>query len=205
MKNYKQTFWGEIAPSDHLLQIYENDEVFLHALEGFTGNGLLEGDAVIVIATEVHLSTLEEKLKKNFDIESLKWLGQYIPMTVDNALSKFMVEGRVNEDMFRKLISGLITKARQYNRSIRAFGEMVAVLWGQGNREATYALENLWNGFCQTELKCLFCAYPKAGFRQDAIESINHICSYHSKMVDENKLDAGVNLYGEKLSISTIR
>jgi len=28
-------FWGEIAPSDHLVQIYENDDVILDSLQGF--------------------------------------------------------------------------------------------------------------------------------------------------------------------------
>ena len=41
MKNWKKidadVFWGEIAASDHVLQIYENDDSFLNALAGFVG------------------------------------------------------------------------------------------------------------------------------------------------------------------------
>lgn len=44
-------FWGEIAPCDHILQLYENDEDFLKYLEGFITSGLYAGDSVIVIAT----------------------------------------------------------------------------------------------------------------------------------------------------------
>ena len=53
-----QVFWGEIAPCDHVVQIYENDTVFLNTLEGFAGSGLLSGDSVIIIATKEHLSSL---------------------------------------------------------------------------------------------------------------------------------------------------
>lgn len=35
-----QVFWGEIAPCDHLIQIYENESHFLNTLEGFAGSGI---------------------------------------------------------------------------------------------------------------------------------------------------------------------
>jgi len=38
-----QVFWGEIAPCDHLVQIYHNDTIFLNTLEGFATCGLLAG------------------------------------------------------------------------------------------------------------------------------------------------------------------
>jgi hypothetical protein len=60
---------------------------------------------------------------------------------------------------------------------------MVAILWGQGHNGATVQLEHLWNKFCETEIFCLFCAYPKTGFTQDPEESIKHICSAHTKMI----------------------
>jgi NAD(P)H-hydrate repair Nnr-like enzyme with NAD(P)H-hydrate epimerase domain len=50
-----EIFWGEIAPCDHVLQIYEDDDIFLDALTGFVGGGINAGDAVIVIATATHL------------------------------------------------------------------------------------------------------------------------------------------------------
>src|SRR5688500_19228341 len=53
-------------------------------------------------------------------------------------------------------------------RSVRAFGEMVAVLWANGHNGATVRLEHLWHAFCQSEAFSLFCAYPKTGFTQDA-------------------------------------
>ena len=47
-------FWGELSPCEHLVQIYERDEVFLDALEGFVAGGVRSGEAVIVIATDSH-------------------------------------------------------------------------------------------------------------------------------------------------------
>jgi len=60
---------------------------------------------------------------------------------------------------------------------------MVALLWSQGHKGATVQLESLWHEFCNTEAFCLFCAYPKAGFTQDANESIQRICCEHTKAI----------------------
>jgi hypothetical protein len=34
-----EAFWGEIAPSEHLVQIYESDSAFTDTLEGFVAGG----------------------------------------------------------------------------------------------------------------------------------------------------------------------
>jgi hypothetical protein len=82
-----------------------------------------------------------------------------------------------------KLVTRIIKKARKGNRKIRAFGEMVAILWAQGHNGATVHLEHLWNKFCENESFCLFCAYPKSGFTEDINISMKNICGAHSKVI----------------------
>jgi len=95
-----------------------------------------------------------------------------------------LVNGWPDETAFNQTISSVLTRARgKNNRNIRAFGEMVAILWAQGNIGATVNLEHLWNKFAAKESFCLFCAYPKVGFTEPLSDSIDHICSAHSKMI----------------------
>ena len=56
--------WGEMAPCEHLVQIYEDDDAFLDTLEGFVADGFGAGEAVVVIATALHLSLLHRRLLK---------------------------------------------------------------------------------------------------------------------------------------------
>ena len=65
-------------------------------------------------------------------------------------------------------MSGLLTRGRAGGRRVRAFGEMVAVMWARGEQGATVRLEHLWHRLCQSEAFSLFCAYPRIGFTQDA-------------------------------------
>ena len=178
-------FWGEIAPCDHVLQIYENDGVFLDALTGFVGGGINTGDSCVVIATDNHLKALEKRLESyGIHIGALMSENRYIPLDAQETLSRFMINGWPDENLFNQTVSEIFKKGRNHSdRGIRAFGEMVAILWAEGNNGATVRLEHLWNKFCQKETFSLFCAYPKSGFTEAISESMNHICSAHAKMI----------------------
>jgi hypothetical protein len=177
-------FWGEIAPCEHLVQIYQDDGAFLDSLEGFVAGGLLAGDAVVVIATPSHLASLDDRLvKRGVDTAAAESIEQYITLDAEETLSKFIVDGWPDDDGFRRLVIDILQRAKKGGRRVRAFGEMVAVLWAQGNNGATVRLEHLWHKLCHEEMFSLFCAYPRSGFTRDASASIKEICDTHSRVV----------------------
>lgn len=179
-------FWGEIAPCDHVLQIYETDGVFMDALAGFVGGGINSNDSCVVIATQSHITALEDRLTGyGISIPRLIEENRYFPFDAAQTLSRFMVNGWPDESKFNETVHSMLATAKgNNNRRIRAFGEMVAILWAQGNTGATVNLEHLWNKFCAKESFCLFCAYPKAGFTEDITASVQRICCEHSKMIN---------------------
>jgi hypothetical protein len=180
-------FWGEIAPCDHVVQIYKNDEAFLDLLSGFVDNGIKLGESIIVIATNEHLAGLSERLGMlGHSVPELISTHKYFPLDAETILSKFMVNDWPDENLFNELVASLIVNAKTNSNKVRAFGEMVALLWAKGQIGATIRLEHLWNMFCEKEAFCLFCAYPESGFTQDASESVMHICGAHSKMISND-------------------
>ncbi|HMH33180.1 MAG TPA: MEDS domain-containing protein [Puia sp.] len=184
-----KTFWSDVVPRDHVVQIYDSDLTLLNTLTAFAADGFDAGDAVIVIATRNHLEILNARLKiRKFNVDSLISDGQYIPLNATDALAKFMVNGWPDEQYFINLITPVFKKVREDGRQIRAFGEMVALLWTRGHSSAALQLEELWNRFAAKESFCLFCAYPKQGFSRDASAAVMHVCSAHSKLIgsDEN-------------------
>jgi hypothetical protein len=177
-------FWGEIAPCDHFLQIYESENVLLDTLAGFVGGGLQSGESAVVIATEAHLRDLGARLEQTeIDLGDLRSRDQYLPLLAEETLERFMVRGWPDEDRFAGVVADILVRARGDGRRVRAFGEMVALLWAQGNIAATVRLEFLWQKLCQAEGFSLFCAYPKAGFTRDLSDSITEICAAHSRVV----------------------
>lgn len=179
-----EVFWGEIAPGDHLVQFYQQDEVFLEALQRFVGTGLALGEGVIVVATPQHIDALDDRLQAGGHGLSLaRSSGQYIARDAEELLSRILVAGWPDEERFEQVITDLITHAQSRNRRVRAFGEMVAILWARGNNGATVRLEHLWQRICQREAFSLFCAYPRIGVTQGAEESMHEICAAHSKVI----------------------
>ena len=183
-QNGSEIFWGEIAPCEHLVQIYADQGVFLDSLEGFVSGGLLAGEGVIVIATRAHLIALDQRLwMRGVDVSAARDRDQYISLDATEALAKFLVKGWPDEDLFQQFVTELLGRAGGEGRRVRAFGEMVAVLWARGQAGATIQLEHLWHRFCQSKAFSLFCAYPKSGFTQDTDASIREICAAHSRVI----------------------
>jgi hypothetical protein len=177
-------FWAELSACEHFVQIYEADDVFVDTLVGFVSGGLKEGHAAVVIATPVHRQELERRLTEmGLDVAAARACDQFICLDAEETLAKFMVDGWPDKDRFTSVVSDLLDRARRNGRQVRAFGEMVAVMWAKGYHGATVQLEHLWQHICQSESFALFCAYPKAGFTENASASIAKVCAAHSKVL----------------------
>ncbi|HEU4374281.1 MAG TPA: MEDS domain-containing protein [Telluria sp.] len=176
-------FWGESSACDHTVQIYEDDGAFLDALEGFVAGGIRQGDAIILIATPAHLAGLEMRLESSgFDVGAAIVRDQYIAVDARRALASFMIDGWPDEALFHKFVDGLLLRAKGRHRKVRAFGEMVALMWAEGQSSATVRLEHLWTRLVLQESFSLFCAYPKTGFADDADDGIAEVCAAHSRL-----------------------
>lgn len=180
-----KAFWGEMAPCDHIVQIYGDDAVFIDGLEGFVGNALRNGEAAIVIATAAHLHALEKRMRDHgVDVDVARAENRYVDRLAEDTLDQFMADGWPDEDKFKRCVGELLELASgPGKRRVRAFGEMVAILWARGRFAATLQLELLWTRFCESHHFPLFCAYPRDGFTKNATESIVDICRAHSRVV----------------------
>jgi hypothetical protein len=179
-----EMFRGEVSACDHFVQIYEDDRAFIDTLEGFIGGGLRGNDAAIVIVTLPHRQALEARMSENgIDVAAVIQEGRYVVLDAQETLSKFMIKDWPDDDRFATVIGSIISRAKANGRNVRAFGEMVALLWAQGHGAATVRLEYLWNELCRRESFALFCAYPKACFTQNAAESVAHVSATHSRVI----------------------
>lgn len=176
-------FWAELAGPDHCLQIYESDRIFLNALEGFVAGGIRQGDSIILIATPAHLSALAARLERNgFDVHAAVERGQYIALDAAQTLARFMVNGWPDEALFNAVVDELLGRARAHHHKVRAFGEMVALMWADGLCDAAVQLERLWTRLCNKENFSLFCAYPKSAFGDGSETGVRQVCAAHSKL-----------------------
>lgn len=188
--------WRDINTSDHYVQFYETDAFLLDALGEFVSAGLEAGDSCIVIATEAHRQGLNTWLKaKRPKLPDAQTRGAYLWMDADETLAKMMVAGSPDPERFAAVVGSVIARAAEGHRHVRAFGEMVALLWAEGNPAAAVRLEELWNELRdRTQSFSLLCAYPMHGFAREVYgTSFAEICERHSRVLPDESYAALTN------------
>jgi signal transduction histidine kinase/ActR/RegA family two-component response regulator len=177
--------WAQMSDTEHFVQFYEADAFLLNSLSGFIGNALSSGDGAIVVATQAHRNGLDEMLQANgLDLASIKARGQYVSLDAVETLTTFMVDGAPEPERFRRFMGGVIANVTDGRSRIRAFGEMVAILWAEGNHAAAIQLEELWNELQKAHSFSLFCAYPMNSLGGEKfIEPHSSVCKVHSRVI----------------------
>jgi len=180
-----QIDWSHMGCRDHFVQFYESDSFLADSVSGFIGTGFRLNEAAIAIATAEHRSALDSRLQEQgFEPAALRASGQYTTLDAAETLATFMVRGMPDQDLFDLSVGCLVRKATRDGRKLRAFGEMVALLWKDGNQAAAIRVEELWNELARTSHFSLFCAYPLDAFHgeQNGI-SLMEVCSQHSHVI----------------------
>ncbi|MFN2493571.1 MAG: ATP-binding protein [Pyrinomonadaceae bacterium] len=186
--------WTEMSDKEHFVQFYEADAFLLNSLSGFIGTAINSGEAAIVVATESHRDGLDELLQANgLDVTGAKACGQYVALDAADTLSRFMVNGEPDQQRFNEVIGGVIASVTEGRSRVRAFGEMVALLWGEGNYNGAMRLEQLWNDLQKAYTFSLFCAYPMSGFGGEKfVEPHSGVCTVHTRVIPaESYADIG--------------
>jgi hypothetical protein len=172
--------WFSVPSDEHVVQFYVYDDTLLDTLVEFIGNGLKRRETCIVVATKSHALQLDERLKDHANTRFAKLRGDYIVLDAHATLANFMVDGTLDKEKFADTVGSAMAKAASRGRPIRAFGEMVALLWKQGNKAAMIELEELWNELAETYNFSLYCAYPKLYFdNEEHAAAMNQIASCH--------------------------
>jgi len=149
----------------HLVQYYEKEGFLYDRVTDFMSDGLRGSDAAVLIATRAHRSGVESRLaRRGVDLAYLTAGGRYHALDAQDTLSRFMVDGTPDPHRFAETVGPVIRTARTGDRRVLAFGEMVALLWAEGSREAAIRLEQLWNDLAREETFALMCAYPISRF-----------------------------------------
>jgi PAS domain S-box-containing protein len=171
--------------STHTTQFYSEDTFLIEAVARFIGGPISAGDAAVIIATKTHQRELEQHLHQmgvNLDVAVEQ--GRCLFLDAAEALSQFMLNEMPQRDRFVELIGGIVDRVRAaaggQDRRVVAFGEMVALLWAEGNVAAAIELERLWNELAWTHRFHLRCAYPiKAFDKPEHAGDFLKICSEH--------------------------
>src|SRR4051794_28545334 len=110
----------------------------------FLWEGLLRGDGLLVIAAPERRQSLTDHLARlGADVGCARNEQQLVLLDAEETLSGFMTGGRPDQSRFRIAVGEALQSVRPRvpGGTICAYGEMVGILWEQGQRTAAIELE----------------------------------------------------------------
>jgi hypothetical protein len=168
----------------HAVRFYDNDKSLAQIVAQFLGEGLAAGYPAIVVATPAHRGAILKELAATaLDVVGLQRADDLIFLDAAETLSLFMTDGKPDAEAFRNGMYEVIKRAcrGRLDCTIRIYGEMVDVLWKNGQQEAAIDLEMLWNQLAVTHAFSLLCGYAMGHFYKDA--QFQDICHQHTHVV----------------------
>jgi MEDS: MEthanogen/methylotroph, DcmR Sensory domain len=171
----------------HAIQFYPDGESLARTVADFLIRGLRIGEPAIVIATPAHTSMVCRELTEHgFDAEELRRTGELHTFDARKMLAAFMVDGMPDPLLFRSNAGDIIERlcAGRKPCPVRAYGEMVDVLWQEGNSKGAIRLEILWNQLASTYDFKLLCGYAVGHFYKEARSpAYDEVCEQHSHVI----------------------
>jgi KaiC/GvpD/RAD55 family RecA-like ATPase len=173
----------------HAVQFYGSDHSLFTTVSGFLSHGLADGHPCLVIATGAHQDSILKYLRaRNINVSKARRTGSLIVLDAEETLDLFMDGDEPDTDRFDASVGRLIARTlegRKHRVQIRAYGEMVDVLWKQGRAAAAIRLEMLWNMLAQRHGFALLCGYAMSNFHKDT-RGFEAICREHTHVIAAN-------------------
>jgi hypothetical protein len=185
----------------HFVQLYEADESALTTNVGlYLWEGLRRGEGALVIVTPEHRELFAKHLDSlGADLPALIANGQLIFHDAYRTLAEFMLDGQPDWIRFEAAVRTAMRQVQPAKgaEGLRAYGEMVCVLWKARQFSAAIRLEQLWNRLLEQSSFSLYCAYAIDIFGEEfAVANLDGVLCTHTHLVPaqpNGTLEAALN------------
>ena len=181
--------WSELlrhpADGEHFVQVYQDANFLCDAVAEYIGTGLRQDEGAILIARPAHVAAFKQQLARaGLSPEKALRRRQLLVLDADQTLERFTHGGMPDWQTFHALIGGCIAEMRLEFPRVRAYGEMVDVLWQRGARDAAIRLEEFWNDLARLQTFTLLCAYYIDNLDPAAYAGpLECVCKVHSHLI----------------------
>ncbi len=172
---------------NHMVQVCQNVTSQAEILTRYIKEGLLNNEGVIVIARPSLRRTVLSKLDAlGFDSQTIKNQGQVRFFDAEFLLSNILIDGVIEEQAFQKLVGIPIQAAQSKFGKVRAFGEMVDILWQRDLQDMAMQLEDLWEDLCTKQGLVFLCTYLLDNLDpNDYDNALEKIYKHHTHLVPD--------------------
>jgi anti-sigma regulatory factor (Ser/Thr protein kinase) len=176
-----------IRPREHVVQFYDRESELGPAVGAYLTQAVRAGEVSIVIATPEHRTAFERELAAaSVALDEVDRDGMIVWLDAAATLARCMSDGRIDRAAFRSAVGSTVRAAGRTGRAIRAYGEMVALLWDAGDVLGAIELEKLWNELAAELEFSLWCAYHGHSLGvHDHADALDEVCHLHTCVINE--------------------
>jgi MEDS: MEthanogen/methylotroph, DcmR Sensory domain len=165
---------------EHYVHLYQETRFLADAVAEYLRASLRAGEAAVVVATPAHRAAFLERLDAQDAIRE----GRLELLDAEQTLGRLMAGDMPRWQPFREIVGGVVADLCARYPGVRAYGEMVDLLWQQGRRDAALTLESYWRELGRDHAFSLFCAYRMDPFDSQAYGGpLESVCDAHSHLV----------------------
>jgi anti-sigma regulatory factor (Ser/Thr protein kinase) len=172
---------------DHVVQFYDEESELARSVGGYLTRAVRAGDASVVIATPAHRNAFQAELSAaGIDLNDADREGAIVWLDAVTTLRRLMPQGRIDPEAARAALAAIVREAANRGREVRAYGEMVALLWDDGDVLSAIELEKLWNELADEFGFSLWCAYHGNSLAvHEHADELREVCHLHTSVVQE--------------------
>lgn len=172
-----------MGSSEHLVQFYGQDEPALAGnVAAYLADSLREGGAALVIAAASRREAIQRAIERHGRSEAAS--ERLLLLDDAKLLGTFMCGDVPDEREFAANVGALVKDLRKRYGRLRAYGEMVGLLWSQRAFAAAISLERLWNDLMASVAFDLYCGYPSDVLSDEfQIPGVRPVLAEHSELV----------------------
>jgi hypothetical protein len=149
----------------HPCHFYSDDASLTGNVARFLAPAFREEQAMVAFGTPAHLRAIEKRLAvEGHDVERARARGQYLPFDARTAMEALLEGELPAAHRFEEIIASELHRATAEFGAVRAFGEIVSLLWRDGRRQAALRLEQMWNEAIGLYPLALLCGYNVRSF-----------------------------------------
>lgn len=193
-------------PHGHFVQLYQAGDGALATNVGqYLWEGHKCGEGLLVIAGEENTATFRSELERHgVDLTSSVRKQQIAFFDAQETLSRFLVDGQPEWNRFHSVVGTAMRQVRPQTgfATLRAYGEMVGILWNARQYAAAIRLEQFWNKLLGRSAFSLYCGYAIDVFGKDfQIGSLDALLCAHTHLLPatDGSLENSINRAMEEI------
>ena len=167
---------------EHVVQFFDDEKSMFETVCLLVFAGLRQHEGILVIGSPTRFKSL-------CDSYSIKPSEQLVFLDAEKTISQISQDGSWNEKRFKKIMSEPILALKNKFKKVRVWGGIVNHLWDEGNKEAAYEFEAMWERLLP-ELPAFFLLHTYVLNPNIEIDAVQKLCGKHSFAADGKRIKA---------------